>query len=158
MKLHFWHTAFAILFTTLSASGYAWLSSSGLLTPDISVVDLSLMALAIMRLIRLFTKDIITAFIRNWFDGADSRTLRGTFGDLLHCPWCSGLWFTLFVVFFYYATPIAWYAILVLALSSIASFLQVFTNFIGWSAEEKKARATGSSASSGPVSTTVRSC
>jgi len=42
------------------------------------------------------------------------------------------------VVFAYHATPIAWYAILVLALASAASFLQLLANLVGWHAEAKK--------------------
>jgi|SRR3989344_1952190 len=100
-----------------------------------------LIALAVMRLVRLFTYDIITAFIRDWFSGAEPESCMDTLGALINCPWCTGLWFAVFVVFFYFATPIAWYAILVLALSAVASFLQILANFIGWSADGRKKQA-----------------
>ena len=87
---------------------------------------------------RLFTYDAITAFIREWFEGADPESFRGSLGTLINCPWCTGLWFALVVVFAYFATPIAWYGILVLALASSASFLQLLANLIGWQAQAKK--------------------
>jgi len=141
MKFHFWHTIFSLFFVALLVFGYAWLAAGGLLTAWIPVADFFLITLAVMRLVRLFTYDVITAFIRNWFVGANPETLKGTLGTLIQCPWCTGLWFSFIVVFFYFATPIAWYVILVLAISAVATFLQIFTNLVGWSAELKKREA-----------------
>ena len=138
MKSTFWYVIFSLFYTALIVLGYLWLEDNGRLTPEISLGDFFLIALATMRLIRLFTRDVITDFIRNWFVGRDPRSFLGTLGALINCPWCSGLWFASAIVFFYFATPIAWYAILILALSSVASFLQILANFIGWSAEAKK--------------------
>jgi len=143
MKFHFWYVAFSLFFTALVVSGYLYLADAGRLTPSVSLADFLLIVLATMRLVRLFSYDIITAFIRNWFAGADPRSFLGTLGALINCPWCSGLWFASLVVFFYFATPIAWYAILVLALSAVASFLQILANLIGWSAEAKKKEVVG---------------
>lgn len=141
MKIHFWHTTLSLFFIFLAALGYAWLVSTSRLAAFVPVGDFFLMALAAMRLTRLFTYDAITAFVREWFEGADSRSLRGSCGTLVNCPWCTGLWFSLVVVFFYFATPVAWYAILILALSSLASIFQISANYIGWSAEAKKREA-----------------
>jgi hypothetical protein len=141
MKFHFWNIFLSLFLVGLAVFGYLWLAANNHLVQWIPLSDFFLMALAIMRLIRLFTYDNITAFIRAWFVGADPDSFLGTMGILINCPWCMGLWFSLIVVFFYFATPIAWYAILVLALSSVASFFQIFSNFIGWSAELKKREA-----------------
>ena len=70
--------------------------------------------------------------------GGPPRELPRLPRTLINCPWCTGLWFALVVVFAYHATPIAWYAILVLALASAASFLQLLANLVGWHAEAKK--------------------
>ena len=141
MRFHFWNIVFSLFYIALTVSGYVWLAQRDLLAPHVSLADFSLMALATMRLIRLFTRDAITAFIRDWFVGKDPKSLLGTLGILINCPWCSGLWFAPAIVFFYFATPIAWYAILILALSAVASFLQIFASLIGWSAEVKKKEA-----------------
>lgn len=145
MKFHPWYVLFSLFFTALLISGYLWLADNDRLTPLVSLADFSLMALATMRLVRLFTYDIITAFIRNWFADADPDSFLGTLGALINCPWCSGLWFAYSIVFFYFATPIAWYLILVLALSWVASSLQILANLVGWSAEIKKKEAQSSS-------------
>ena len=140
MKFHFWHTVLSVFFAAVAVLGYLWLEAAGRLPGlgSVSLADFLLMTLAISRLVRLFTYDNITAFIREWFVGADPRTFMGSLGTLINCPWCTGFWFALVVTFAYFATPIAWYAILVLALSSAASFIQLLANLIGWHAEAKK--------------------
>ncbi len=141
MKFHFWYTVLSIFFIAVSGLGYLWLAANGRLVSWMPLSDFFLIALAVMRLIRLFTYDIITAFFRNWFVGAPSDSFLGTLGTLVNCPWCTGLWFSSLMTFFYFATPVAWYVIFILALSSLATFFQVLTNFIGWSAEVRKREA-----------------
>lgn len=141
VKSYFWYNALSVFFIAVAAVGYWWLSASDLLFSSIPLTDLFLMVLATQRLVRLFTYDIVTAHLRHWFSAGSPDSLRGVLGALLNCPWCTGLWFALLVVFFYFATPIAWYAILVLALSALASFMQIAANAVGWSAEANKKRA-----------------
>lgn len=138
MRIQWWHVTFSIFYIALAILGYDWLLDQNRLAAFVPLTDFVLMTLAIMRLTRLFTYDVLTGFVRGWFEGANPDSLRGTLGMLINCPWCTGLWFALVVVFCYFATPIAWYAILVLALSSLATFLQVLANWAGWSAEAKK--------------------
>ncbi len=141
MKLHFWHTFLLFFFVALALVAFSWLAGHNRLTAWIPLGDFVLISLAIFRLIRLFTYDAITAFLREWFVGADPESFRGSLGTLINCPWCTGLWFSLVVVFFYFLTPFAWYGILILALGAVASFLQLLANLIGWSAEAKKREA-----------------
>lgn len=141
MKFHFWNVFFLLFFVAIAKLAYFWLAINGRLGIGMPVADFFLIALAAQRLVRLFAYDHVTEFVRNWFKDAPERSLLGTMGALINCPWCTGLWFTLVIVFFYYATPIAWYAILVLALSSVASLFQILANLIGWSAEVKKLKA-----------------
>jgi hypothetical protein len=141
MRFHFWHTFLSLFFAILVVMGIAWLNATGRLASFVPLTDFFLMALAIFRLIHLFTYDNITAFIREWFVGYDGRTLAGSLGTLINCPWCTGLWFSFVIVFLYFATPFAWYIILILALSALASFFQLLSNLIGRSAELKKREA-----------------
>lgn len=129
----------------------------GRLPTSIALFDLVLIVLATFRLIRLFVYDKITRFIRDLFvehkevysdQGVTyverieyARGPRRTASDLLACPWCFGVWSGLMVTFFYFLTPLAWYPILVLAISSVATLLQLLANLIGWSAENGKLRA-----------------
>ncbi len=149
MKFHFWYATLSVFYLALAYVLYTWLAASGKLATFVPLGDFVLIALATQRLVRLFAYDSITGFIRSWFDEAAPDSFAHTCGSLIGCPWCLGLWFALVVVFAYFATPVAWYAILVLALSSVAAYLQLLANWLGWSAEEKK-RAVNLSGFSGP--------
>ena len=140
MTFHFWHTTLSLFYAAVAVLAYCWLEEAGRLPGPsaVSVLDIALMTLAVARLVRLFTYDNITQFIREWFKDADPRTLAGSLGTLINCPWCTGLWWALIVGFLYFATPVAWYGILVLAIASLASYLQLLGNLIGWHAEAKK--------------------
>lgn len=143
MRIHFWNTFLSLFYALVLFLGIAYLAAQNRIYYDIPVRDLFLITLAIFRLVRLFTYDVITKFIRDWFEGATPDSLRHTFGALINCPWCTGLWFSFLVVFFYFASIYSWPIILILALASGASFMQVLSNWIGWSAEQKKAQAQG---------------
>ena len=146
---HFWHITFSVFFAILLFFGIAWLAVTGRFNHQVSMGDFVLMALAIWRLIRLFTYDAITDFVRDWFAGASPYSLRGTLNTLVTCPWCVGLWFSFVVVFAYFATPFAWPVILILALAAIGSFLQLLSNLVGWSAEAKKRTVEGTGTGKG---------
>lgn len=141
MKFHFWHAFLSAFYVIVAITAFAWLAAFERLGTWIPLSDFVLMTLAIFRLVRLFTYDNIMAFVRDSFAGTDPLSLRGSLGTLINCPWCTGLWFSLVVVFFYFLTPAAWYGILILALAAVASFLQLLSNLIGWSAEAKKREA-----------------
>ena len=141
MKFHFWNTVALLFFIAVVFLGYDWLLLNSHIYFSVSLTELFIIALAVMRLIRLATYDTITAFIREYFIHKDPRTFLGTLGVLVQCPWCTGLWFSALVLFAYFATPIAWYVILILALSYIATFFQIVANLVGWSAELKKLEA-----------------
>lgn len=145
MKSALWNIVFALFFVFLVLYGVAFLYMHGRLFYSIPLFDFVLMALAIFRLVRLFCYDVITKFIRDGLESAPTNSFLGTLYALLSCPWCAGLWFAFFVVFFYYASPFAWPIILILALAGIASLFQVFANLLGWHAEGKKRQVLGSS-------------
>jgi hypothetical protein len=102
----------------------------------------------------LFVYDNMTKFIREQF--YDARVVRNkitlikpqtgprrTLADLMSCPWCFGVWATSTVTFFYLVTDYAYLPVLILALSSIVTILQIFTNMIGWKAEQLKKEVEG---------------
>jgi len=161
IRFHAWHTFFSLLFAILVIWGGAWLHDTSRLSVWVPTFDFFLMALAVFRLTRLFVYDTITQFIRDWFAGSNSRTFSGTLGTLINCPWCVGLWFGFLVPFFYYATPYAWFVILVFALGAVGSFVQILANLIAWKTDA--ARRSGpaisvSTPSNPPASSSPNSC
>lgn len=97
----------------------------------ITAFDLSLMALATFRLIRLVTYDKIFAFVRDAFmderDGALVKPkggFRRLIAELIECMWCTGLWAALFVGVVYLVSPLGFFFVLILAIAALGSFLQ----------------------------------
>lgn len=156
---NFWNIVFSILFIVFCVILFKILVIvRGSVPTAISFFDLSLITLATFRLTRLFVYDKITRFLRDIFFHAHERyTEEGvtyfekkermhgplrTIYELLTCPWCFSIWAAVVVVFLYFLTPDAWLLILVLAISGLASLLQLIANQIGWAAENGKIEAS----------------
>ncbi len=129
-------------------------TESRIVLDELSTVDFVLMTLATWRLTRLFVYDNITKFIREQFwdvvKVGKGYTLekpkvgpRRTLADLLTCPWCISVWAAAVVIFFYLVTPYATYPIMLLALSAVATFLQLLSNLVGHKAEQAKGQNEG---------------
>lgn len=147
---YFWNVVFGIFFVMLVGMGTIILETEARIAyTELTMVDFALITLASWRLIRLFVYDHITKFIREQFYDlkkvGKGYTLekpkfgpRRTLADLLTCPWCVGMWVAASVTFFYLLTPYAYYITLFLAISAVATFLQLLTNMVGWQAEKLK--------------------
>ena len=147
---YFWNFVFTLFFALLVVMGAIILESeSRIPMAELTMVDFALMTLATWRLTRLFVYDAITKFFREqFFDvvkagrGYDLEKPkfgpRRTIADLLTCPWCFGTWAAAMVIFFYLLTPYALYPVLILAISAVATFLQLTSNLVGHKAEALK--------------------
>ena len=147
---YFWNVVFGIFFVLLVVMGAIILETEARIPyTELTFTDFALITLATWRLIRLFVYDAITKFLREQF--YDLKKVgkgmvlekpkfgpRRTLADLLSCPWCFGMWAAATVTFFYLLTPYAFYPVLLLALSSIATLFQLTANLIGWKAEQLK--------------------
>lgn len=152
---YFWNFVFSVFFFILVVMGSIILETESRINLDeLSTVDFVLMTLATWRLTRLFVYDNITKFIREQFwdvvKAGKGYTLekpkvgpRRTMADLLSCPWCIGIWAAATVIFFYLVTPYATYPIMLLALSAVATFLQLLSNLVGHKAEQARIQNEG---------------
>ncbi len=152
---YFWNVVFGIFFVILIVMGAIILETEARIPyTELTFTDFALITLATWRLVRLFVYDAITKFIREQF--YDLKKVgkgmvlekpkfgpRRTIADLLSCVWCFGLWAAASVTFFYLLTPYAYYITIFLAISAVASFLQILTNMVGWQAEKLKMEAEG---------------
>ncbi len=152
---YFWNVVFGIFFVLLVVMGAIILETEARIPyTELTFTDFALITLATWRLIRLFVYDAITKFLREQF--YDLKKVgkgmvlekpkfgpRRTLADLLSCPWCFGMWAAASVTFFYLLTPYAYYITIFLAISAVASFLQILTNMVGWQAEKLKQEVEG---------------
>jgi len=116
---------------------------------EFTTFDYLVVTLATWRLTRLFVYDSITRFVREQFmdvvkSGRGYRLEKPKAGprrllaELFSCPWCASVWAGTFVVFFYVLTPYAVFPLVVLAVSAVASFMQLLANLVGYNAERAK--------------------
>ena len=147
---YFWNFVFSIFFLLLIIMGAIILETEARIPlTELGLVDYVLITLASWRVIRLFVYDEVMKWLREQFWDVEKvgrvRQLvkpkqgpRLTIANLLSCPWCFGVWAATCVIFFYLLTPYAVFVIVLLAVSAVASFLQILTNMIGHRAEQLK--------------------
>lgn len=126
----FWKSFFIIFFLLLFSGVFYFLHLFNRLHSSISTFDFIILSLATFRLIRLVTYDDITDFIRDYLAKFSSGP-RKILWHLLDCPWCSGIWMALVVMFLYFVSPFTWYLLLLLAISGVGSFIQIVIWKIG---------------------------
>lgn len=153
-----WNMLFTVLFALLIAVFLVTFEKRDwYFFQNIGISEITILSLAIARIIRLLCYDNITLFLREAFldvktvkqvEGGieqyeripSENTLKRTAAKLLHCPWCIGVWVSLFSFWLYRDFPVLYFVFLVLALSQLASMIQMFASTLGWSAEYKKIR------------------
>jgi len=152
---YFWNVVFIIFFAGLVFMASVILDGEAYKSYEtLMLTDYVLITLASFRLVRMVVYDKIFPFFREQFYDAEeykgkvvlTKPLTGprrTLADLLSCPWCFGVWASAMVTFLYLLTPYVFFPILFLALSAVATFLQLIANLIGWKAEQAKLDVEG---------------
>lgn len=152
---YIWNIIFTFLFFVLVVMGTIILQTeSRIPLSELTLIDFMLITLASWRVVRLFVYDAVTKWFREQFWDVKQvgkmlllekpeRGPRRTVADLLSCPWCFGIWASAMVTFFYLITPYAVYPVLFLALSAVASYLQLLSNLTGHAAEKMKRENEG---------------
>ncbi len=147
---YFWNFVFLLFFLGMVIMGTIILETETYKKfAELTLTDFVLMSLAAFRLTRMVVYDKIFAFFREQFWDLKElksgfvlvkpeRGPRRTLADLLSCPWCFGMWAGATVSFFYLLTPYAFYPVLLLSISSLATLIQIAANLIGWRAEQLK--------------------
>jgi hypothetical protein len=125
-----WHISFTGLYLLLVYLAISWLDAGGKLRQNIPTFDFIVLVLATFRLIRLFVYDSVTSYIREYL-GQYLSGARKELSMLINCPWCTGIWMALIVFFLYFAHPLFWYFLLILALAGAGSFFQIVIWKIG---------------------------
>lgn len=146
---YLWNVVFILFFLGLLTMGIIILESEATIAyTDLEFFDIALISLASFRLIRLFVYDVMTKFFREQFYDAKVtkagkvtlyKPLKGprrTIADLLGCPWCFGVWAAAIIIFFYLLTPMAFFPILILAVSAVATFMQNVSRLVSAKADE----------------------
>ncbi len=152
---YFWNVVFSVFFLGLIIMATIILETeSRIPLTELTLTDYVLITLATWRMVRLFVYDAITKFFREQFWdivkvgkglGLEKPKFgpRRTLADLLSCPWCFSVWAAAMVTFIYLISPYGVYPVVLLAISAVATFLQLLSNLIGHKAEAAKRENEG---------------
>ena len=105
---------------------------------EISFREAIVIILASYRLTRILVFEKIFKFLRDAVKRREDLYLIGTFGSIITCPWCAGVWITLIIIVFYYLVPFGDLLTYVLALAGIATIIILFSNLIHMWADTKQ--------------------
>jgi hypothetical protein len=131
-----WNLISMFVFVLLLIGAGTLLHSHGISEDDISVLDVLFLSIATYRMTRLVVYDRIFKLFRDVI-----RSFSGSgFGDsvrtIVTCPWCAGVWISLFNVTVFYLVPFGQLFIYVMSVAGIATFFQIGVNILGLVAEE----------------------
>ena len=152
---YLWNVIFSLFFVgAVVGAAIILRTESRMPLSALTFTDYILITLASWRVTRLFVYDAITKVVREQFYDV-VQTDRGpvlqkaasgprrTLADLFSCPWCFGMWAAAVVTFLYLLSDWMIYPTILLALSAVATFLQLLSNFVGHKAEQLKIQNDG---------------
>ncbi len=136
---YFWNFLYTIIFLSLTLFLGWFLWSKSLYISQLSVFDFIILSLATYRLTRLLIYDKVLNFIRDKI--VQSTSEKGWIKSsqyFLTCPWCAGVWMSLFITSLYLYHDLGKFLAYILAISGVASFIHITITLLGWIAEERK--------------------
>ena len=137
-KHNAWNFSSVFFFFLLLAGTGFLLHRNGINIRAMSFKDALVIVLAIYRLTRIIVFETIFRFFRNSLKRHKDIYLIATIHSIVTCPWCSGVWISLFIIIFYYLVPFGDLMTYVLALSGVASLIILVSNLTHMYAEKKQ--------------------
>ncbi len=114
------------------------LKTRGIGIEDISIFDLLLICIATYRMTRLMVYDRIFKLFRDISRSFENNGFGASIKTILTCPWCAGVWISLFNVAVFLLVPFGELFINIMAIAGVATFFQLGVNILGMKAEEKQ--------------------
>ncbi len=136
---YFWNFVYTIIFLIITTLLAYFLISERHLVQSLSTFDFVILSLAAYRLTRLLVYDKVLNFIRDFIKNSVSESgFIKSSQYFLTCPWCAGIWMSLFITCFYLYSDYGKFFAYILAISGIASFIHITISLLGWISEERK--------------------
>lgn len=136
---YFWNFLYTLVFLGLVLFGGYLLWQQKLFITQLGIFDFIIISLASYRLTRLLVYDKVLNFIRDKI--VKSTSEKGWMVSsryFLTCPWCAGVWMSLFITSLYLYHDLGKFLAYVLAVAGVASFIHITITLLGWVAEERK--------------------
>jgi hypothetical protein len=126
---HFWHFITSTVYVFTLIVMIVVLNRLGKVIDGIPLFDFFMLALATFRVTRLLVHDLVFDFVRDFFDDF-THGLGLSMKQLLNCPWCTGAWVSLGLGFLYFLTPLAWPALLILAVAGLGTLFTILASLM----------------------------
>jgi hypothetical protein len=133
-----WNFASLFLFFALAAVTGYFMKAGNIDINDISTTELIILTLAIYRVTRVVVFEKIFKYFRDFVKANNRVYFMRTLCFIITCPWCAGVWIALIMVVFYYFIPYGVLLVYIMALSGVASFLVMLSNYLGLGVYEKE--------------------
>jgi hypothetical protein len=133
-----WNLTSMFVFILLLAGLGHLLISQGINIRNITWSDIILISIATYRMIRLMVYDRIFKLFRDIIRNFQGTGLGDSLKTIITCPWCAGIWISLFNIAIFYLVPFGEVFIYIMTISGIATFFQLASNIAGLVAEEKQ--------------------
>ncbi len=133
-----WNVVSMFVYVLLLIALGTLLKDRGIRIETISIFDLLLICIATYRITRLMVYDRIFKLFRDISRSFQDNGFGASVRTILTCPWCAGVWISLFNVAVFYLVPFGQLFIYVMAIAGVSVFLQLGVNILGMVADEKQ--------------------
>lgn len=120
----------AFVFLAFFIVSMYFINHSGIKLEKVNIFDITIILLSSFRMIRLLLYEKIFSIIRKFINDRWENLIFGSIGNLISCPWCTGVWVVLFAFDLHYLIPYGNYFNFILAVSSIASIMVILINML----------------------------
>ena len=132
---NFW-SAFVFLGAVILV-GYL-LKQKGVDLTELTFKEALLVILASTRMTRILVFEKILKYFRDALKKRENLYVIGTIHSMVTCPWCAGVWVTLFVIVLYFLVPYGTVLVYVLALAGLATVVILLSNLLHMFTERKQ--------------------
>ncbi len=137
-----WNIVSMFVFVLLLIALGILLRDRGTVVKDVSIFELLLISIATYRMTRLMVYDRIFKLVRDIFRSFEGTGPGDSLKAIITCPWCAGVWLSLFNVAIFLLVPFGKLFIYVMAIAGVGTFFQLLVNMLGLVAEEKQIDVT----------------
>jgi len=123
-----------VFLIVLSISIYL-LQQTGFKIEEVTILDLVIITLATFRVIRMLMYEKVFGIIRYLINSRGDKLFFNSLGNLVKCPWCTGVWAALFAFDLHYLIPYGLYLNYLLAIAGVASVLVVAVNNMNYKSD-----------------------
>ena len=132
---NFW-SAFVFIGAVLLV-GYL-LKQKGVDIKELTFKEALLIVLASTRMTRILVFEKILKHFRDALKKRQNLYVIGTIHSMVTCPWCAGVWVTLFVIVLYFLVPYGTVLVYVLALAGLATVVILLSNLLHMYTERRQ--------------------